>query len=189
MTPAFSWNDIPAPLQQRVLDRGLDVVDELAAWAYENRPAWLKLDDLQDLLGAVIVFLLRKRDRARLNIRSLPALLTSIAYRQKCQRFREEGYRRREAFVARPEDASTPPEHVVRLEARVLLMSALGTLNAAERDAILRKHVAGESYRQIAVALYGRSGEREEGRVSVMLARARKKLRDHLGDGTLLAAR
>lgn len=183
--PAVTWNDIPAEIQERVLDRGVDAVDELANWAYENRPGWMKTDDIQDLLAALIVFLLRVAREHRLKIRSLPAVLTSIAYRQKCQRFRDAVYEKREQCAAQPEPEPSPLSEVIRLELRASVRTALTILSKSERVALIRKHALGESYREIAVVLYGRSGRREEGRISVMLTRARQKLRAHLGDGFL----
>lgn len=57
--PTVTWNDIPTELQQRVLERGVDAVDELALWVYENRPLWMEQDHLDDLLCALMVFLIR----------------------------------------------------------------------------------------------------------------------------------
>ena len=88
--PTASWNEVPAELQQRVLDEGLGAVGDLAAWAYENRPGWLRNDDLHDLLCALIRFLVRADGHPERSIQSIPAILTAIAYRQRCQRFRDK---------------------------------------------------------------------------------------------------
>ena len=66
---------------------------------------------------------------------------------------------------------------------RTSMRRALGTLDQRAREAILRKHVLGESYKEIARALFGpRAGETQEGHVSVILTRARQRLREVLGD-------
>jgi RNA polymerase sigma factor (sigma-70 family) len=154
---------------------------DLATWAYENRPGWMKADEIQDVLAALISFLLRIARQHNLPIRSLPAVLIAIAHRQRCQRFRDKVYEERERFAAQPAVEPTPLAHIERLEQRASLRDALAILSKPERDALIRKHVHRESYRQIAMSLYGRAGRREEGRISVMLTRARQKLRAELG--------
>jgi DNA-directed RNA polymerase specialized sigma24 family protein len=176
------WNEIPEDLQQRVLTQGVAAIGDLASWAYENRPASSGGDDLHDLLCALIVFLIRGADSEGRRIRSLPAILTTIAYRQRCQRFRETSCEKRaHPPWALSEDEPTPFAHLARLELCASIQRALGGLSALEREAIVRKHVRDESYREIAKAVFGpAAGEREEGRISVLLTRARRKLRDLL---------
>lgn len=112
-------------------------------------------------------------------------MLASIAYRQKCQRFRDAAYQAREQLAVRDSVDPTPLMQVERHEDRERLESALRCLSRDERFALLRKHGVGDSYRQIAIALYGRTSTQAEGRISVMLTRARRKLRGLLGDDFL----
>jgi len=51
-----------------------------------------------------------------------------------------------------------------------------------EREVLFRKHVFDQSYKVIARCLFGTAGKREEGRVSVLLTRGRRKLRRELAD-------
>jgi DNA-directed RNA polymerase specialized sigma24 family protein len=182
-SPTVTWNDIPTELQQRVLERGVDAVDELALWAYQHRPLWMEQDHLDDLLCALMVFLIRTSKTHGVRIRSLPAVLASIAYRQKCQRLRDAAYQAREQLAVRDNLDPTPLTQVERLEDCARLHSALRCLSRDERFALLRKHGFGDSYRQIAIGLYGRTSAQAEGRVSVMLTRARRTLRGLLEDG------
>jgi DNA-directed RNA polymerase specialized sigma24 family protein len=184
---ATTWNDIPSDLQQRVLTKGFEAVGDLAAWAYTNRPCGARPDDLHDTLCALILFLLRGTSQAPGNrIRSLPAILSSIAYRQKCQRFRERASERkaRAALMdVREESFVAPFARLAGVELRGSMKAALATLNSRAREAVLRKHVLGESYKEIARALFGpRAGRREEGHVSVILTRARRRLSRVLSD-------
>jgi DNA-directed RNA polymerase specialized sigma24 family protein len=179
--PVLTWNDIPPDVQDRIRSQGVDGVSELASWAYENRPCWLQNDDLHDLLCALIVFLLRSDTQSGMGVQSLPAILTSIAYRQKCQRFRDKEYSRRERFAARSfEESATPFTQIEKIELRASVRDALKVLNRVEREALLRKHVLDETYREISLAIYGVAGRKAEGRVSVMLSRARRKLKNNL---------
>jgi RNA polymerase sigma factor (sigma-70 family) len=183
-----TWNEIPVDLQQRVLSHGVAAVGDLASWAYANRPHWVRNDHIHDLLCALIVFLLRDHERPERRIKSLPAILSSIAYRQKCQRFRDEASERMAQLPddIHEEDAPSPFAHLARLELRASIHAAMNVLNRREREAVLRKHCLGQSYREIAKALYGSDcGDKGEGRVSVLLTRARRKLRNRLAhDGT-----
>jgi RNA polymerase sigma factor (sigma-70 family) len=89
----------------------------------------------------------------------------------------------REAQLPFEPVGNDPPAfaQLARLELRVSIQVALKALNPREREALIRKHVAGQSYREIARALYGSAaGDKEEGRLSVMLTRARRKLKERL---------
>lgn len=178
---AVTWEDIPPDLQQRVLTKGMGAVGELATWAYSHRPCGARPDDLHDTLCALILYLLRGTDRpAGQRIQSLPAILMSIAYRQKCQRFREREHERRARSVltgGTEETFVAPFARLAGVELRGSVRAALATLNSRAREAVLRKHVLGESYKEIARALFGaRAGKRQEGHVSVILTRARRRL-------------
>jgi RNA polymerase sigma factor (sigma-70 family) len=177
-----SWNEIPVELQQRVMTDGVSAVGDLASWAYRHCPGSWRNDDLHDLLCALIVLLVRGED-----VRSLPAMLTAIAYRQKCKRYRLRTRARREGLPEDlPDGGGGPFLDAERLELCARLNEALRALSPDEREAVIRKHVFDESYREIAKALYGRSaGHAEETRLSVMLCRARRKLRDRLASAAV----
>ena len=68
-------------------------------------------------------------------------------------------------------------------ELRASLRAALGTLGPRAREAVLRKHVLGEGYKDIARALFGPgAGKTEAGHVSVILTRARRQMKTLLGE-------
>jgi RNA polymerase sigma factor (sigma-70 family) len=177
-----TWNDVPADLQERVIAQGAPGIADLASWAYENRPGWVRNDDLHDVLGALLVFLRRGPEGGReRRLQSLPALLNTIAYRQRCQRYRDKAYERRAQSTARQSREPDPPvARLERIEMQGIVRDALHVLTPMEREVLFRKHVFEQSYKVIARCLFGKAGKKEEGRVSVLLTRGRRKLRREL---------
>jgi DNA-directed RNA polymerase specialized sigma24 family protein len=72
---------------------------------------------------------------------------------------------------------ATPVMRLVGLELRSTMRIALKALDHRSREAVVRKHLLGQTYKQIARAVFGPcSGENEIRHVSVILTRARRKL-------------
>jgi DNA-directed RNA polymerase specialized sigma24 family protein len=168
-----TWSEIPNELELRIRREGASAVGDLATWAYTNRPNGARNDDIHDLLCALIRYLNVDRQ-----IRSIPALLAAIAFRQKCQRFYDKVIERSEPL--REDPMTDEPEALSSLaqqEFEAELSMAVRRLRPVERDAIERKHLLGQHYHEIAVALYGCAGLKEEKRLSAVLTRARMKLR------------
>jgi DNA-directed RNA polymerase specialized sigma24 family protein len=180
-----TWKDVPEDLQERVLSNRMDAVGELAAWAYKNLPSGIDPDNLHDTLCALIIFLLRAREEhPDRKIRSLPAILTSIAFRQRCQRFRDQAAERRAGPVLaaeRREEYVAPVARLASTELRGSMRRALRVVDGRSAEVLVRKYALGQTYKEIARALFGpKAGRKQEVHVSVILTRARRRMREIL---------